>query len=490
MVELKNVSFRYVSEGSELLESDAAKEGPGSLQNINLIIKTSETVLLTGPSGCGKTTILRLINGLIPNYYQGRIDGDILVDGESIKDRQLYETAERIGTVFQDPRAQFFNVDTTSEMAFSCENQGMPGPKILDRILTSIKKLDMEELANRNIFRLSGGQKQKIACASVTVADPDIILLDEPSSNLDYEATQKLRDVIKIWQKEGKTIIISEHRISYLWDLLDRTVIIEKGRIKKELDRTAMDAMTDEDVGKLGLRSIRVENPVSVDLPVVLDTDRKICFKDFYYHYKPGLFADRNERNVISIDSMEIAEGKITALTGSNGTGKTTLIMCIAGIFKKCKGIMKDGTGEYGRKSRLEKVFVVMQDTDHQLFTESALDEVILSMPPDTPESSEKEIALDILKSVDLGEFAERHPMSLSGGQKQRLAIACAIASKRRLLLFDEPTSGLDKNHMLQVAGLLKDLKAKGCTVLVVTHDSELIRCCCDRKLVLNGGNA
>ena len=213
MVELKNVSFRYGSE-------EAGADHENSLTDVSLSIQDGEFVLLTGPSGSGKTTILRLINGLIPHFYPGVIDGEILLDGKSVRDMELYDTAKLVGTVFQNPRSQFYNVDTTGELAFGCENQGLPETEIYNRIDNTVSRFQIEKLMDRSIFQLSDGEKQKIACASVDVSGTGLILLDEPSANLDYEATMALRELIKCWQSQGKTIIAAEHRIAYLWDLM------------------------------------------------------------------------------------------------------------------------------------------------------------------------------------------------------------------------------------------------------------------------------
>ena len=179
-------------------------------------------MLLTGPSGCGKTTILRLINGLIPHFYPGTMTGNVTIDGEPVQERELYETAAKVGTVFQNPRSQFYNVDTTGELAFGCENRGLPEREIFARIDDTVSRFHLEKLMDRNIFRLSDGEKQKIACASVDVSGTEIILLDEPSANLDAASTMALRELIQLWQHQDKTIIAAEHRIAYLWDLIDR----------------------------------------------------------------------------------------------------------------------------------------------------------------------------------------------------------------------------------------------------------------------------
>ena len=181
VVEIKHVSFKY--KGSE----------QGLLNDVSLSIKKGETVLLCGASGSGKTTIIRLINGLIPHYYQGDITGDVVVKGRNIKDTELYELAGTVGTVFQNPRSQFFSIDTDGEIAFGPENIGLPPKEIRNRAKNVIKEMKLEPLLGKSLFELSGGEKQKIACASVSALLPDIILLDEPSSNLDWNAMDDLR---------------------------------------------------------------------------------------------------------------------------------------------------------------------------------------------------------------------------------------------------------------------------------------------------------
>ncbi|MCR4733384.1 MAG: energy-coupling factor ABC transporter ATP-binding protein, partial [Treponema sp.] len=258
MIELKNVNFTYYSgQGYENGAAGGVGEtiSNGSLNNINLTIKDGECVLLTGPSGCGKTTILRLINGLIPNFYEGKIDGSVTVNGVDISHAELYDTAKTVSTVFQNPRSQFFNVDTSSELAFACENRGMPKEEILRRMEIVVKDFHLEPLMNKSLFNLSGGQKQKIACASVAVTENNIILLDEPSANLDLTTIDDLHDLLAKWKADGKTIVIAEHRISYLWDLADRAIILKEGNIIKELSRTSMASVTEEELHELGLRS-------------------------------------------------------------------------------------------------------------------------------------------------------------------------------------------------------------------------------------------
>lgn len=470
MVELKNVSFRY---GAGNVECTYAS----SLKNIDLTVKTGECVLLTGPSGCGKTTILRLINGLIPHFYSGALSGDIFIDGDSVKDRELYDTALIIGTVFQNPRTQFYNVDTTGELAFGCENRGLPEQEIYTRIDRTVAHFRMASLMDRNIFRLSDGEKQKIACASVNVSEPKIILLDEPSANLDYTATLMLRELILRWKAEGKTIIAAEHRIAYLWDIIDRAVVLRDGEIVGEFTGSGKEELTQNQLTQMGLRTTVMESPAEMQMDSFREGDRPITLRNFHFAYHG------EKKNIVDIPILQIAAGQITAIVGANGAGKTSFLNCLCGLEKRCKGTLEYEGKLYDSKSRKKLCFMVMQDTGNQLFTESVLDEVLISLKKGT--ANEKETAMEIIRNLDLADFADRHPQSLSGGQKQRLAIACALASGRELLLLDEPTSGLDYAHMKETAALLEKLRSMGTTILVVTHDSELIRSCCTRRITV-----
>lgn len=461
MIEFENVSFSY-----------EANPEQNSICDLSLKIEDGECVLLTGSSGCGKSTILRLLNGLIPEFYGGKRSGFIRIDGEEISGKGIYDFAGKIGTVFQNPRSQFFNVDTTSEIAFGPENLALPEEEILARIKKTAEDFKIENLLDRDIFGLSGGEKQKIACASVDVLRAPLILLDEPSANLDYESAERLRVMISVWKKEGKTVIIAEHRINYIWDLIDRAIIIEKGRIVCDIKGEEKKNFGRELQSKYRIRSTERISPVTLTESISLPySDDDIILSNFQYAYK--------KKQVVNIPELRIPKGKATAIVGSNGAGKTTFLQCVCGILRNKGVLILDGKTCKCRDRR-GRIFMVMQDPNHQLFTESVLDEVLISMP----EENEQQ-AREILRQVDLLEYADRHPMSLSGGQKQRAAIACAAASQCPILLFDEPTSGLDMTRMLQVADIMKKLKAAGRTLITVTHDSEFIKSCCDNVIVL-----
>lgn len=463
MIEVKNASFRY--------KSDIAAVG---IKNITLLVPDGQTVVLCGESGCGKTTLTRLINGLIPHYFEGELSGSVVIDGYDVSKQPLYDTAKLVGSVFQNPRSQFFNVDTTSELSFGCENLGMPKDEILQRLHKTVSALKIEKLLDRSIFDLSGGEKQKIACGGAFMMNPQVFVLDEPSSNLDSDSIVDLRETVAYLKSMGKTVILSEHRLYYLRGIADRYIYLKDGKIAGDFTAEQFERIPKAERCKMGLRTNDLSSLTFNEAAIPSPFSARLS--DFCFAYK-------NAPETLKIGSADIPYGGIVGIIGHNGAGKSTFSRCFCGLEKRCGTVTVDGT-PYRARERLKKCYMVMQDVGHQLFTESVLDEVLISMA----EEDEKEAA-GILERLDLAALSDRHPASLSGGQKQRLAIASAVAAERPVIFLDEPTSGLDYRHMLEVAELLKTLRKSGKTVYVITHDPELICECCTDIIHLEGGN-
>ncbi len=474
MVEISNVNFQY--ENAE----------QGALHDVSLQIKPGECVLLCGESGCGKTTITRLINGLIPHFYEGNLSGEVKVAGLSVKEEELYTIAGKVGSVFQNPRSQFFCLDTTSELAFGCENMGLPVEEIEKRMAGVTEALKLQKLLARNIFELSGGEKQRIACASVSAMLLEVFVLDEPTSNLDMDAIEELKHTLQLWKAQGKTIVIAEHRLYWLKEVCDRVICLKEGRIVFDIPMKEFAAFSEEKMHEFGLRGMtmqRLKLPEKVgETPGSMpsgqaETESTASLKLLNYR----LSFDKKE--VLHMADEEIPTGSIIAVTGHNGAGKSTFLRCLCGLEKKFKGRTLYRGKELDRKKMLKECYMVMQDVNHQLFCETVSDEIRLGMVEEREEDVQK-----VLEKLDLSQVAERHPMSLSGGQKQRVAIASSILADKSILIFDEPTSGLDYKHMEQTAALFRELKDENRTLFIITHDPELIVRCCTHILHLEQG--
>lgn len=466
MLECKDVSYSY----------PAASLSGGALKNISCTIEDGSFVLLCGESGCGKTTMTRLFNGLIPHYHEGSYSGSVCLDGKDTRGLSLFDISLKVGSVFQNPRSQFFNVDTTSELAFGPENHGLEEAVVRKRVENVASFLKLEALLDRSIFSLSGGEKQKIACGSAAAIEPEVYVLDEPSSNLDAQAIADFRLLLMTLKSQGKTIIISEHRLYYLSGLFDRVIYLKDGRIAGDYTADEFCALPAEKRDSMGLRPLELAGLSAVKGPERRTSSPFWTLKDISFAYRPS-------PETLHIPEAVFPSGGVTAIIGHSGAGKSTLAKCLCGLERRCRGTVVNQGKAYTGKDRLKLCYMVMQDVNHQLFTESVLDEVLLSM-----RSEDKQKAREILAGMDLLPYEDRHPMGLSGGQKQRVAVASAIASERPMILFDEPTSGLDLFHMRQVANVVNKVADSGRTALVVTHDPEFILRCCNHVLHLENG--
>lgn len=460
MISIDNVSFGY-GEAQETLSQVSAAIAPG------------ECVLLCGASGCGKTTVTKLINGLIPAFTPGcRLEGRVEVDGLDPGTTPMYELARKVGSVFQNPKSQFFNLDTDSELAFGLENEGRPPDEIRKRVADTVDALHLKELQARNIFSLSGGQKQLLAFGSVYAMGPEIFVLDEPTANLDQDAIARLHDQIAGLKRQGRTVVIAEHRLYFLTDLIDRALYLRDGVLERTFTRKQFFALTDGEREALGLRTLI---PAGCTLPAAAPAGAKegLSVEDLTCAY-------RKEPPVFQALSFSARPEEVVAITGPNGVGKTTLSRCLCGLIREQAGQIALNGRPLNRKKRQKAAFYVMQDVNHQLFSDSVWGECRMSAP-DAPNSTVE----GVLDSLHLLPFRERHPMSLSGGQKQRLAVATALLSEKPILIFDEPTSGLDYARMVEVSGVIRSLAQQGRIVLVVTHDQEFLQRACDRVLRL-----
>ena len=463
MIQLENVNFTYNN-------SDK-----GALKDVSITIGSGECVLLCGESGCGKTTITRMLNGLIPHFYEGEMQGKVTVCGMDVQKEEIYNISQKVGSVFQNPRSQFFCMDTTSEIAFGCENLGLPEKEIRERMNVVADQLEMDLLLNRDIFQLSGGEKQRVACASVSAMMPEVFVLDEPTSNLDIKSIEKLKQILSFWKDQGKTIVIEEHRLNWLQEVCDRVIYLKDGKVEWNLAIKEFMQFSSAQRKEFGLRTM--ENVAEKFEKEEISIKKGIECIDYQFSYDQEL--------VFDIDNFTIPQNEIVAITGLNGAGKTTFVRCLCGLEKKFKGTTVLDGKKYKNKEMLKQCYMVMQDVNHQLFCETVEDEISLGAE-DRPEEDKN----DAMEQLGVSAFRQRHPMSLSGGQKQRVAIVSAILAEKEILIFDEPTSGLDYRHMIQTAECFKQLKSMGKSVLIISHDWELINKCCTYEMNFSQGRA
>ena len=434
------------------------------LDDINLIVADGECVLLTGESGSGKSSIINSINGLAFEYENAKFSGSVKVNNKDLKGMELYEISLMISSVFQNPKTHFFNVDTTLELLFYLENIGLSKQEMENRMEYMLKLFPIKHLLGRSIFDLSGGEKQILCVAACYISGCKIIVLDEPSSNLDDKYIDILKEMLQILKNKGITLIIAEHRIYYLTDLADRIILVRKGELFKELTK---DELLNSE-RQLGLRSA---------IKTVLKAQNKsvgndLNIKKLEYNFKDG--------SGLKIEDISFGLGNIYGITGKNGCGKSTFIRVMTGLDDKGKSEITFDGKILNKKDRLKNSSLVMQDVNHQLFTDSVEEEIKLGVRDLSQDRLDK-----VLYGLELTELKDRHPMSLSGGQKQRVAIASVLCKNSRFIFFDEPTSGMDYKNMIRISKLIKEMSTKDNIIFIVSHDNEFLNETADSILCL-----
>ncbi len=463
MIKLENVTYTYPF---------ASKP---ALRNVSLRVRPGEVILCTGVSGCGKTTLMRLVNGLCPHYYAGKVEGRILVNGLNNSERELHQISHDVGTLFQDPENQFFALDVKDEMAFTMEWQGVDHDTVEEKIRAQSKRYGLQKVLGSTIHELSQGQKQKLGLSTITMDKVRALILDEPTANLDPEATEELAKEIKRLRDEGTAVLVVDHRLYWLNGIADRVVVFRDGEIVREGD---FSVLTDEFRNENGLRKTTVPDGRKSleDVSGIKSPDSLLGFEDMHFGYK-------GREKIFEGADLSLTPG-ISALIGDNGAGKTTLARVLTGLNKAQKGTFFLKGRPVRQKDLLRHVAIVLQNADHQLHMRTVFDEVLTSLEASGRKGDVK-AAEELLAMFDLSGLALRHPQSLSGGQKQRLVIACAFAKDPDVILLDEPTSGLDGVNMKRIASALKMLADQGKCVIVITHDLELMELCCSKAIRL-----
>ena len=466
MIRLEKLSYRYKDSEFQTIEE------------VNLSIKKGEFVVITGRSGSGKSTLFRCINGLCPLFFDGEKSGNIYLSGKDIAPFRICDISKIVSSVFQNPENQFFTADVLSDLVYACENYGISKQEIKQRMRDIVSLLSLNNIIEKKLSDLSGGEKQKIAIASILMLKTDILLLDEPSSNLDYQSIILLSEIFEKLKAGGYTIIVIEHRLFYMKNLCDRLIVMGNGKISGIYEKSELKTMSNDMLHEKGLRGINLFQSVVRDPPKDIFDDPLLELKDITFGYK-------KERKILKGISFSVFPGDKVALLGRNGCGKTTLAKILCGLRQERGGSISFDGKSLVTKDRSKTISYVMQNVDFQLFGYSVYNDLLLGNEGQTDIESRIQKVLDIL---NLSDMKEQHPTVLSIGQKQRLVIAASYLLNKRVNVFDEPTSGLDYESMQKVCDLINSVTGNKNASIIITHDYEFILSVCNRIVLLENG--
>lgn len=440
-----------------------------SLAISDLTIPTGQCVVLCGQSGSGKSSFLKVLNGLVPEYYPAQLSGQVYLGDKELRGRSLEDLSQHVASVFQQPSTQFFQNQVLQELVFPCENQGLSKEEIAQRLVWVNNLFDLEPLYERKISSLSGGQQQVLALAVAAMQGTDLLVLDEPTANLDQQGVVRVQEVLQLLKKQGKTIIIAEHRLSYLSHLADRYLYFQDGQLVSDYLAADFLSRTEECRQDMGLRCYDAApygRAIAERASQFTDDEQGLLVENLSVSQSGSL--------LYQVEKLCLAPGQVVGLVGPNGSGKTSLAQFLVGLADDKKARISWHGQSLSSRQRLEKTAFVMQDVRLQLFAETVRRELTLGQ-------KDKQLDEEMISRFRLEDLLDRHPVSLSGGEQQRLMMVASLLADKDIFIFDEPTSGLDLRQMKAVARALLDLKEKNKLVLLISHDEELLDLVCDK---------
>lgn len=520
LVRVQNLSFSYPEAPEPMLKE------------ISFSLYRGEMVVLSGPSGCGKSTLCRHLNGIIPHLSSGEIlGGEVLVDGMNVARTPVHALATRVGMVHQNPESQIVCLEVKDELAFGPENIGLTHEEIVERVTNVIDWVQLHNVADSLTFACSGGQKQRVALGSSLALLPDLLVLDEPTTDLDPVGAQEVVETIAgLRDRLGLTFLIVEHDLSELLEVADRMIVMDGGRIVFDANPEALIHDHYEALLDIGLRipehivvsrrlneldpasafSIRRQEGIDAFRrwarrlrgPVVLPeegvlaqqeglagqqiTEAAIAMKGVTFSYDGG-------SNVVEDVDLEIPSGQFVAVVGANGSGKSTLARLILGLLQPQEGtisVLGADTNRTSLEAITARAGYLFQNPDAQLFNTSVEAEVAFGMRVRGVEKREiEERVTDVLNLLGLQQYREQHPFSLSRGERQRLALATVLVTDPDLIILDEPTTGQDRRMLENLIDLMRQwIARKQATVLMIAHDMNLVCQHADRTIVMERG--
>ncbi|WP_233516437.1 ABC transporter ATP-binding protein [Oceanispirochaeta sp. M1] len=514
-IEIKDLSFRY--------KSETAEKNPLALENISMDVKKGEFIVIMGPSGAGKSTLANCLNGLVPHFQRGEYEGEVKVGELIVKNEKVGRMSKEIGLVFQDFEAQLFSTNTMLELAFGPENFGVPREEIHSRITEVLKTVQLEGFEGRQPSTLSGGQKQRLAIGSILATKPEIICMDEPTTDLDPVGKMGIFKIAKHLHSDSEfTLLIIEHETEEALHA-DRLILMENGVILKDgIPRDILKniGLTD----KIGIQSLQVPKffndhlkTDSADLPMTpeegftafqkmgismndeayenllkADEQREASYGEVLIDVEDLVHVYPNQNKALKGVSLQIRKGEFLAVLGHNGSGKTTLVKHFNGLLSPSEGNIIVG----GRNTRESTIFeigktvgYVFQNPDHQIFSDTVFEEV--SFSPKLRGCSKEEIKIRVteaLKAVGMEGSEEEDPFSMTKGQRQRIAVASVLSAKPELIILDEPTTGLDYKEQRQMMELIQNLNKQGHTIIMITHTMWVVAEYAHRVAVIKDG--
>ncbi|MEA3321217.1 MAG: energy-coupling factor transporter ATPase [Bacillota bacterium] len=512
IVQVNNLSYSYPG-----LETNI-------LKNINLEIGKGEFVLITGTSGSGKTTLAKCLNGIIPHLTEGDVNGQVIVNGKDTQTVPMHALASEVGMVFQNPEDQIFSIRVEDEIAFGVECQGYTQKTIKERVHYGLQKLRLENIKRQITFSLSGGQKQKVSIASNLAMLPSIMILDDPTTDLDPVSKQEVMDILAELKEElDTTFIVIEHDLNDLLEFVDRIIVMDQGTILYNGHPREVITKHYQELDRMGIRipdHIRLskflyqegfhygELPISkeevlektkelliskrLNLPPLERTQQPIS-KETVAEVTNLNFSYQKNKQILHDINLKANKGELLAIVGHNGCGKSTLMKNLIGLLKPTNGsVMIDNKDTKNHKVQdiILDIGYVFQNPDTQLFCNSVEEEVQFGLKnrgfDQTFIQEQVELALE---TVGLGARRKEHPFSLSRGERQRLAVATMLVSNPKIILLDEPTTGQDEQSLKALLALMQKLVVEQqATVIMITHDMEVVAQYADRVIVIDAG--
>lgn len=519
MIEIQELTFKY------------AEAKKNALENVTLNIQKGDFVGIIGESGAGKTTLCSCLNALIPHHYTGDFYGSVKVEGQDTFDVKPDKLALKVGSVFQDIESQIVSYFVEDEILFGLENFGVPANQIEERITEALEALGISELRHREISTLSGGQKQKVVFASIIALKPDYLILDEPTGELDPASSLQIFKLLKKLNEErGITVIVAEQKIMLLCEFVKKLIVLEKGTVVHygEIRSTLTHQREMEEAGINCPRVLTLTGKMMEEglTPSGMKTEERICLNtkeaaDFIkrmmgnnchvktdddslkpsqepvtepseqpvLEFKNVCFSYNETANVHDLN-VKIQKGDFTAITGSNGAGKST-------FSKLCNGLLQPSTGDVfvlGQNTKRNKVSslakhigFLFQNPDRQICCSTVEEEIAFSLKNNG--LSKEEIQRKVEATIkEFGFDAKTEPFNMSRGQRQRLCLACLIALNPEILILDEPTTGLDYRECMEMMNRIRELNENGTTVIMVCHDMEVVLDFAKSVIVMNRG--